>query len=38
VQTLDLLLMSGDDITSVLRQVEREAKAKHQTDWRKRQS
>jgi hypothetical protein len=38
IQTLNVLLLAGDDITSMLRQVEREAKAKHQADWRRRQS
>ena len=37
VQTLDVLLRAGDDIPDLLAQITREAKAKHQTDWRKRE-
>lgn len=36
VQTLDLLLREGDDAGAVLEAVEREAKAKHQAEWRAR--
>jgi hypothetical protein len=37
VQTMDLLLRAGDDIAGLLAEVEREAKAKRQADWRQRQ-
>lgn len=37
VQTLGALLRAGDDIAAVLSEVEREAKAKRQADWRGRQ-
>lgn len=36
VQTLDLMLRQGDDASAVLEAVERDAKAKHQADWRER--
>ena len=36
VQTLDLLLREGGDAGAVLEAVERDAKAKHQAEWRAR--
>lgn len=36
VQTLDMLLREGDDTSALLALVERDAKAKHQAEWRAR--
>lgn len=38
VQTLDMLLREGDDTALVKQLANREANAKHQSDWRKRKS